>query len=167
MDLPEDYLLSLGRWVPYKRHDLAIEVGARLGVPVVVAGAGPTEAALRSLAARLRASVSFVHAPSRADVRELLSRARCLLFPVEEDFGMIPVEAQAAGTPVVGIARGGLLETVRPGLTGELVDEPDVDALARAVDLVDRSSPAACRENAQRFTVPVFEAKIRQWVADA
>jgi glycosyltransferase involved in cell wall biosynthesis len=126
----DDYHLLISRLVPYKRVDLAIEAFAELGWPLVVAGAGRQEAALR---ARATANVTFAGFVPDADLPRLMARARALVMPGEEDFGITPVEAMAAGTPVVALARGGAVDTVQPGLSGILFDEPDVPSLVAAL----------------------------------
>src|SRR5579885_3285024 len=99
------FALAVSRMVPYKRRDLAIRACHRIGHPLVVAGAGPAEPQLRALAATLGADVRFVVAPDDARLRQLYRSADVVVFPAEEDFGIVPVEAQACGTPVVSLAR--------------------------------------------------------------
>jgi glycosyltransferase involved in cell wall biosynthesis len=155
--------------VPYKRLDVAIRACNRLGYPLVLAGAGPEEAALRALADRLRADVRFVVGPDDRRLRELYRAADLLVFPAEEDFGIVPVEAQACGTPVVALARGGTVETVVPGVTGVLVDDQDDESFAEGIAMLSnrRSDPAACRRNAERFSTETFEAHFADWVVAA
>ncbi|WP_345711320.1 glycosyltransferase, partial [Kineococcus glutinatus] len=133
LDLPDGYLLALGRWVPYKEHALVIEVAELLRRPAVIAGSGPLAAALRARAASASVPVTVVEAPDRERVRELHRRAGALVFPAHEDFGIVPVEAMAAGTPVVALGRGGAAETVVDGRTGALVAEHRAAAYAEAV----------------------------------
>lgn len=159
MVLPEDFLLAVSRWIPYKRLDLAIRAAALARRPLVVAGDGPGGAELRVLARECGADVRFVAGPSRAQLRELYQRASVLLFPAHEDFGMVPVEAQAAGLPVVALARGGSLETVAPGRTGILVDEADPEAFAAALPAAQQlGDPAVLRHWVQQFSRSAFRA---------
>ncbi|WP_198955193.1 glycosyltransferase [Kineosporia sp. R_H_3] len=160
------YLLGVGRWILYKRFDTMIDVAARSGLPLVLAGAGPMEGELRERAAASGVPVAFEVRPTDERVRELMRGAKALLFPCHEDFGIVPVEAQACGTPVVGLGRGGLAETVVDGRTGALVDEIDVTALADAVRRVDRLDPLDMRANALRFGSDRFAAQVQQWVHD-
>lgn len=125
-----DYHLVAGRIVPYKRVDLAIEAFRLLGWPLVVAGSGRAVDALRAGAPP---NVRFAgHVPD-AELPGLLAGARALVFPGEEDFGITPVEAMAAGTPVVAFAAGGALETVVGERSGLFFDEATPAALATAV----------------------------------
>ncbi len=161
-----EYLLGVGRWVGYKRFDLMIEIADRLCLPLVLAGGGPMEVQLRRLAARASVPVRFEVRVGDDRVRELMRHARALLFPCQEDFGITPVEAQACGTPVVGLRRGGLLETVIDGSTGVLVDEVDPRVLADAVRRAERLDGAAARANAVRFGERRFVREMRAWVAE-
>jgi glycosyltransferase involved in cell wall biosynthesis len=161
-----DYLLGVGRWIPYKNFDLMIEVAARAGMPLVLAGSGPEEPRLRRLAAGAGIPVTFELRPNRDRLRELYRGARALLFPAHEDFGIIPVEAQAAGTPVLGLRRGGLLETVVEGETGFLVDSVDPAAYVPLVSRAAELDPERIRRNAARFSHAAFAAAMTRWVDD-
>src|SRR5262249_52381048 len=133
------YALVVSALVPYKRVDLAID-GCRLaGVPLKIVGDGPERATLeRSAAAGQRTAatnagvrdVEFLGRLSDEAVRELYRRAAVVILPGEEDFGIVPLEAQACGRPVVAYARGGALETVVPEETGLLVEDPSPAAFA-------------------------------------
>jgi glycosyltransferase involved in cell wall biosynthesis len=166
LDLPDGFLLALGRFVPYKNHLLAVDVAERLGRPVVVAGTGPLLAALRERAASASVPVVVLDRPARTVVVQLLQRAAVLLFPTVEDFGIVPVEAMAAGTPVVAPARGGSGETVLDGVSGALVASLDAGELAAAVDRAERCTPADCRARAAQFDVSRFRDRILDWVGD-
>ncbi|MFG3302233.1 glycosyltransferase [Micromonospora chersina] len=160
------YLLGVGRWIPYKKFDLMIEIADAAGMPLVIAGSGPEEEALRRQAARVGVPVSFERQPSRDRLRELYWGARCLLFPTHEDFGIIPVEAMACGTPVLGLRRGGVVETVVDGETGFLVDSDDPRAYAAMLRQVDELDRDRVHAHAARFSVAVFRANVASWVAD-
>jgi glycosyltransferase involved in cell wall biosynthesis len=161
-----DYLLGVGRWIPYKNFDLMIEIADAARVPLVIAGSGPEEARLRRAAAGVRVPVAFEHQPSRERLRELYWGARALLFPAHEDFGIIPVEAQACGTPVIGVHRGGLLETVLDGETGFLLGTTDPGQYAASVPHVDKLDRERISRHAWSFSTHVFKANIASWIAD-
>jgi glycosyltransferase involved in cell wall biosynthesis len=160
------YLLGVGRWIPYKNFDLAIAIADAAGVPLVIAGSGPAEPALRRAAARATVPVTFEHRPSRERLRELYWGARALLFPAHEDFGIIPVEAQACGTPVVGVRRGGLLETVLDGETGYLVDGTDPAGYAAVLRHVDALDHDRIGEHAWAFSAEVFRTRVVAWLRE-
>jgi glycosyltransferase involved in cell wall biosynthesis len=164
-----EFALAVSRMVPYKRLDLAIRACHRARHPLVVAGAGPDEPALRALAAELGADVRFVMEPDDDRLRELYRAADVVVFPAEEDFGIVPVEAQACGTPVVALARGGTVDTVIPGVTGVLVPGQDEESLASGIEDVLNGAfdPAACRRSAERFSATVFEDRFVAWVTGA
>jgi glycosyltransferase involved in cell wall biosynthesis len=136
-------------------------------VPLVIAGSGPEEAALRRVAERASVAVTFEVRPDRDRLRRLYWGARALVFPVHEDFGMIPVEAQACGTPVLGLRRGGLLETVVEGETGFLVDSRDPGAYVPLVRRLDDLAPERMATQAGRFSTKEFAARMGAWIADA
>lgn len=154
---PEDYYLVLGRVVPYKRTDLAVAACERLGRPVKVVGEGRALDTVRAVAGPNTELLGYV---DDRTVSQLLSGARALLFPGEEDFGIVPVEAQAAGTPVIAYGEGGIRDSVVDGETGLLYGEPTVDALCQAILDFDalELDEAAIRDNARRFAPDRFRA---------
>jgi glycosyltransferase involved in cell wall biosynthesis len=125
-----DYFLVVSRLVPYKRVDLAVAAFAELGWPLRIAGSGRGAAALQATAPP---NVRFLGRVDDAELPALMAGARALVFPAEEDFGLVPVEAMAAGTPVVAFGAGGALDTVEPGQTGTFFTEPTTAALVAAV----------------------------------
>jgi glycosyltransferase involved in cell wall biosynthesis len=135
-----DFFLLAGRLVPYKTPEIAVRAAEIAGVPLVVAGDGRSLPALREMAG---ANVQFRGRVSDEELRDLYRSCRALVFPGDEDFGIVPVEAQACGTPVVAWATGGALDTVIDGVTGRLVGSPDdsgasvASALAEALDAFD------------------------------
>lgn len=166
--LPETFLLGFSRFIPYKRLDLVIEAGIAADVPVVLAGAGPDEARLRSFAEeRAPGRVFFVRSPGAELYRALLQRCIALVFPAVEDFGIVPVEAMAAGRPVIAPAVGGTGETIVDGSTGAFVEHWSRDELRRAVEVAAGVSPDACRTHAEKFSEAVFADRIREWVAES
>lgn len=132
---------------------------------MVLAGGGPDEQRLRALAAEQSHPVVFVRDPSSRILSMLYRRALALVFPAVEDFGIMPVEAMAAGTPVVGNAIGGVAESVVDGVTGALVHDWQPRELAAAVERAVGADPAACVRRAYDFDRPVFERRAAGWVA--
>lgn len=132
----DPYFISFGRLIDYKNHQMAIRKSAELGFKLVIAGSGPLEAELRELAHQLGAQVSFHIAPSDQEVVSLIRGARALLFLGEEDFGIVPLEATALGTPVIALAKSGALETVVSGVSGRLFStESEFDQLILEFDV--------------------------------
>ncbi|HEX6597587.1 MAG TPA: glycosyltransferase [Acidimicrobiales bacterium] len=164
-----EFALVVSRMVPYKRVDLAIRACRENGIRLVVAGSGPEEGALRALAAELGADVSFVISPDDEALRDLYRRARVVLFLADEDFGIVTVEAQACGTPVVALARGGSLDTVVPGVTGVLVPDQSEAAAAKGLEeaLATVFDAGRCRAQAERFSAPRFRSEFGGWVREA
>jgi glycosyltransferase involved in cell wall biosynthesis len=160
-----DFLLYLGRLVPYKRVDLAILAAERLGVKLVIAGEGADRHRLERLAGR---HTEFVGGVTDAEAGRLLETCRAFVFPAEEDFGIAPVEANAHGAPVIGYAAGGLLETMVPGVTSELFEAQRVDSLSVAIRRAyDRHwDEAALRANARRFTPVRYRRQVADFVWD-
>ena len=160
--------LVVSALVPYKRIDVAIEACRRAGVPLTIVGSGPERARLERTAAadHARSDVQFLGRVSDEQLRQLYRRAAVVLLPGEEDFGIVPLEAQACGRPVVALGRGGAVETVVSGETGLLVDEPSPGAFADAVARVLRSrfDPAAIRRHAERFSRGRFGDRIEALV---
>jgi glycosyltransferase involved in cell wall biosynthesis len=167
-----DYYLVVSALVPYKRVDLAVAAAGRLGRRLLVVGAGPEEARLRALAG---GGVSFLGWRPDAEVAELYARCRAVLFPSVEDYGIVPLEAAAAGRPTIALGRGGVLETM-VGLDGAepptavFFAEPTVEALAAAMRTFEtaaaRFDPRALRARAARFDRPGFAQRVREYVAD-
>lgn len=163
--VPEGFVLAVSRWVPYKRLDMAIRVGALSDLPVVIAGRGPDEHRLRKLAIDSRVRVEFIESPSDELLQALLHRAAALVFAPVEDFGIVPVEAMAAGTPAIANAIGGAAESVLDGQTGSLVNEWASDEdVRRATAVALEASPEACRARAGDFSSGRFDREIRQFV---
>jgi glycosyltransferase involved in cell wall biosynthesis len=158
-DNVDEYFLIVARLAPYKRIDIAVEACTRLGVPLKVVGSGPAREALERLAGP---SVTFLGRVGDEDVRTLLARCKALLWPGEEDFGLVPVEAQAAGRPVIAYAAGGALETVIDGQTGVLFSPQTVEVLIQAIQSFDgsRYDVGALRANAERFDLPRFVSRM-------
>ncbi|MDX9912591.1 MAG: glycosyltransferase [Phycisphaerales bacterium] len=157
-----DFWLVVSALEPYKRVDLAIDAARHRNHPLVIVGTGSMR---RPLEQRAGPSVRFVGRPSDEELRDLYRRARLLLFPQIEDFGIVALEAQACATPVVARAAGGALETVVDGATGAMFEEPTPDALLNAIDRCpdsrDDEVARACTENAARFAEDRFMDAMR------
>ena len=166
---PEEFLLVVSALVPYKRIDLAIEASRRAGLPLRIAGDGPEREKLKSIAAASGGDVDFLGAVSDEEVRSLYRRAAAVLLPGEEDFGIVPVEAQACGRPVVALGRGGALETVVDGVTGVLVSESSGAAFADGIQRAIRTAfdSTVIRRHAIRFDTAVFTEAIQTAIAHA
>jgi glycosyltransferase involved in cell wall biosynthesis len=156
----DDYFLIVSRLVPYKRIDIAIQAFTELNLPLRIAGTGRDLERLRSLAGP---TIRFLGRVPDEDLPGLLARCRAFLFPGMEDFGIAPVEAMAAGRPVIAYAGGGALETVVEGVTGAFFDRQTPESLVDAVRRFEASAydPAAIRAHARRFDVSVFKAGMR------
>lgn len=151
----EDYFLVAGRLVSYKQPLVAVDAARRARVPMVVAGDGPELAEILRTAPD---NVTIVRSPDDLELRDLYRRARALVLPGVEDFGMTLVEAQACGTPVIARNAGGALDAVVPGITGELVGGGSVDDFTRALANFDdrRFDTREIRRHAEGYGVGRF-----------
>lgn len=161
----EDFYLVVSALAPYKRFDLAIEACTKLGRKLVVIGTGQNAAKLKELAGT---NVQFLGWQSDEVIRDHYRRAKALLFPAEEDFGIVPLEAQACGCPVIAFGRGGATETIVPYTTGLFFHEQTVEAVVNAMELFEYNEllfePAACRRNAMPFNKERFERELFGYV---
>lgn len=161
----EDFFLLAGRLVPYKRPDLAIAAATKAGVRLIVAGDGRSMKQCQELAGP---NVSFLGRVPHDQLLDLHRRARALLMPGVEDFGIVPVESMATGTPVIALGAGGALDTVVPESTGALVspgsDEDIIDGFASAIKSFDPSGydTASIRNWAEGFSEANFRAKMQR-----
>jgi glycosyltransferase involved in cell wall biosynthesis len=161
-----DFWLFVGRLSAYKRADVAVRAFNELGMRLLVVGEGRERGGLERIASE---NVVFTGRADDATLRDLLSAARGLVFPAEDDFGLVCVEALASGAPVVALAAGGATEIVSDGEDGALVDVPEARAFADGILRVERSrpDPRALRDRARRFDVSRFKERIRAIVEDA
>lgn len=162
---PEDWYLVLGRLVPYKRAEVAVAACASLGRPVKVAGDGRAVDSARAVAGP---GAEFLGRVSDDELGDLLSRCRALLFPGEEDFGIVPVEAQAAGVPVIAYGVGGILDSVVDGETGLFCAEQTPQSLAAAILAFEEATldETAIRDNARRFGPERFRAQMADLIEE-
>ncbi|MDZ4268968.1 MAG: glycosyltransferase [Mycobacterium sp.] len=160
----EDYFLLAGRLVAYKRPDVAIRAAVEAGVKLVVAGDGRDADKCKKLAAG--GDVTFLGRVSDEQLRSLYRRAKAMLMPGEEDFGITPVEAMACGTPVIALGVGGALDSVVDGVTGTFVTGAgDAEVVANFADAFrsfdnGRFDPAAIRSRAEQFSPEIFRANM-------
>jgi glycosyltransferase involved in cell wall biosynthesis len=156
-----DFFLAVSRLLPYKRLELAIGAAAMANVALKIVGQGPAEAALRRIAKGTR--TEFLGVVSDAELGRLMGRARAVVVPGEEDFGLVALEANASGRPAIAYARGGALETVRGGVTGEFFEDAQPAALARLLEDFDpsRYDPRVLRAHAETFRPERFIERLR------
>ncbi len=160
-DIPDNYFLMVGRLVAYKRFDLAIKVFNAVGKPLKIVGDGPELKHLKRLA-NGNADIVFLGLVSDHKLPELYRRAQAVIFPQEEDFGLVPLEAMASGRPVIAYRGGGALETVIDNVTGIFFDQQTEIDLAQAIGkyyAIDWN-PATIRQQALKFDRAVFREKI-------
>jgi glycosyltransferase involved in cell wall biosynthesis len=177
---PGDYYLAVGRLVAYKRTEILIQACNQLGRPLHIVGDGPEMKRLRAIAGP---TIQFLGKLSSAELWHTYAHCRALLFAADEDFGMVPLEAQACGRPVVAYGKGGSLETVRgyhdragrrvtedEDATGVFFYEQNADAVARAIlrleAIEDEFSSEAIQAHARQFDTTVFVEKLHQFVSD-
>lgn len=162
---PRVHYLIVSALVPYKRVEVAVEACRLLGRPLVVAGDGPDRRRLEAIAGP---AATFTGAVPAETIRDLYRSAHAVFLPGEEDFGIVPVEAQATGTPVIALGRGGALETVIDGVTGVHAPAPTPEAFAEAIERAETIhwDRPAIRANAERFSAATFAAGFSTVVAD-
>ncbi len=173
----EDYFLIISSFAPYKRIDLAIEAFSRLGYPLKIIGSGPEEKRLRSMA---KSNVEFLGWQPDEVVADCYSKCRALIFPGEEDFGIVPLEAMACGKPVIAYGRGGALETIisydqkdkmeEDTPTGLFFRVQDVSSLIEAIEQFDRIErefdPVAIRKHTIQWDREIFKEKIKKNISE-
>jgi glycosyltransferase involved in cell wall biosynthesis len=178
-DRHDDYYLAVGRLVPYKRTDILIEACSRLGRKLVIVGDGPEAKRLKKHAGK---NIEFLGEADESQLRNIYARCRALLFAADEDFGMVPLEAQSYGRPVIAFGKGGSLETVigayapigrqkvqqTTGITGVFFAEQTADALANAILSFESSEdifvPQDIQLHARKFDTSIFVDRLRNYV---
>ena len=166
-----DYFVVFSRFVPYKRIDLAISACARLNKKLIVIGSGSQEKELKLLAASCKnADIKFTGRISDSEVKAYLQKCRALIFCAEEDFGIIPVEAQACGRPIIAFGKGGALETVVNEKTGVFFEEQSVGSLVKAIEEFEKLdkentfNPKKIREHAEKFSAENFRKNLSEQI---
>ena len=167
----QSYFLVVSRLVPYKRVDIVIEVFNRLGLPLKIVGIGIEMGRLKHKALD---NIEFLGQLTDKELLGYYQRCKALVFPQEEDFGLVPLEAQACGKPVIAYRAGGALETVvearstssGQGPTGEFFDHQTSESLSEKIEKFrpGKYKPEDCRENALRFTKEIFKKKFKEFV---
>ena len=172
----DGYFLVVSALVPYKRVDIAVEAFAGLKHKLLIVGTGPQLETLKSIAARRNAgNIRFIETAADEQVTEFMQKCTALLFCGEEDFGIVPLEAQSCGKPVIAYGKGGALETVialennsAADVTGLFFSEQTPGALAQAVETFEKNRqkfrPQACRQNALRFDKPVYKSNMKAFI---
>jgi glycosyltransferase involved in cell wall biosynthesis len=161
----DDYYLMAGELVAYKRPELAVRAFNETGRRLVIIGGGEMLEELKRIAGP---NISILGSQPFEVLKHHYARCRALIFPGEEDFGMVPVEAMASGRPVIAFRKGGATETVLPNVTGVFFDTQDVDAIRRALEDIERMeiNPADIAAHAGRFGKEQFYISIRKHIED-
>jgi len=161
----EDYYLIVSRLVPYKRIDLAIEAFNQLSKRLIIVGDGPEYKKLKSIA---KSNIEFLGYQPDEAVRDLYQRCKALIFPGIEDFGIVPVEVQACGRPVIALKKGGAVETVEEGKTGVFFERQDVESLKEAVykfeQDIERFDKDYIRSHAEKFSAERFRMEFKDFL---
>jgi len=159
----DDYYLVLARLVSYKRIDLAIQACNLAGRKLLIIGDGPDRKRLEQLAGP---TITFAGRLNDRDVEHHAGRCRALIFPGEEDFGMVPLEVAAAGRPTIAYRAGGATETILDGITGVFFDAPNPEALVDAIERFEKNrwAPEQLRGHAENFSVQVFQQRFRSFL---
>ena len=162
----KDYYLFVSRLVPYKRPDLAIEAFNELGLSLIVIGDGSEE---QKLKAKAKPNIKFINYLTDEKLAGYYQRTRGLIFPQEEDFGIVALEAQAAGTPVIAFKAGGALDTIIEGKTGIFFEKQNKQSLIRAVKKMEKTRfrREDLVNNAQKYSKEVFKKEFRKFVENA
>ena len=162
----DDYFLIVSRLIPYKRIDLAVQAATRLNLPLKIGGKGRDMDRLREMAGP---TVEFLGYVPDDELPDLMARCKAFLFPGLEDFGITPVQAEAAGRPVIAYGGGGALDTVIPGETGQHFAEMTVDSLTEAMAAFDADDydPRHIQQHAARFDTSVFRDQLMAYINQA
>jgi len=162
-DALDDYFLMIGRFLPYKRFDLAIEAFNQLGFPLKIIGDGPDRKRLEKKAME---NIEFVGLVSDEKLKDYYARCQALIFPQEEDFGITAVEAMASGRPVIAYQSGGALEIVQSGITGLFFDRQTPEDLIEALRKFNPKdfNPKVIKEKAMEFDEERFKEKIKKFI---
>ena len=164
-----DHYVTIGRQLPYKRYDLAVQAATKLGRKLVVFGNGPVHEQLVKMAGpTVEFRTDRFGDASDAEYEKALNSARGFIYPAEEDFGIVTVEALAAGAPVIGLARGGTTDIVTNGETGVLFQNQTVDEVCAAIKRAEtvKFFPSILNRHARRFDKTLFQTKLKKIISD-
>ncbi|MCT4647360.1 MAG: glycosyltransferase [Carboxylicivirga sp.] len=160
----EEYYYTASRLVPYKKIDLIVETFTKMpDKKLIVAGMGPDYRKIKALAGSNIIMKGFV---SNEEMLSLMQKAKAFVFAADEDFGIIPVEAQACGTPVIALGRGGTKETVIDGETGLHFEDQTLESLIKAIETFEKKDfkPSVIRANSERFSKQRFKDELNEFV---
>lgn len=163
---PDRYFLMTGRFLPYKRFDLAIDAFNQLGWPLKIIGDGPER---KKLQKKAKSNIEFLGLVSDERLKDYYAHCQAFIFPQEEDFGITAVEAMASGRPVIAYQSGGALEIIKPGITGLFFEKQDVDCLINALKRFNSNdfSPQIIRGEAMKFDQERFKEKIIKFINES
>lgn len=155
----KDYFLMVGRLLPYKKFDFVVKVFSENGLPLKVIGEGPEKKRLKKLAGR---NIEFLGFLEDESLKKYYTECKALIFPQEEDFGIVPLEAMASGRPIIAYKAGGALETIVDGKTGVFFEKQEKQFLLDAISRFDKINwnPEEIREHAKKFDKEVFKKNI-------
>ncbi|MCK5506131.1 MAG: glycosyltransferase family 4 protein [Thermodesulfovibrionia bacterium] len=173
----DKYFLAVSRMVPYKKMDLIVESFSEAGLPLVVIGDGPDLEKVKNKAGK---NIDFLGFQDGSVLKEYMQKARAFVFAAEEDFGIVPVEAQACGTPVIAFGKGGITETVIPYREAEGGDQPPptgiffeeqtpaalISAVKEFMTVEDKFDPYEIRKNAERFGIERFRKEFKEYLKE-
>ncbi|NLA43271.1 glycosyltransferase family 4 protein [Candidatus Saccharibacteria bacterium] len=164
-----NHYVTIGRQLPYKRYDLAVQAASKLNIPLIVFGNGPAHDKLVKMAGpTVEFRTDRFGDASDKEYEKAITSAKGFIYPAEEDFGIVTVEALAAGAPVIGYGKAGTLDIVQNGISGVLFDEQSPEAVAHAIQKAEKMTfmPATLQRKAKRFEKSLFITKIRKIVQD-
>jgi glycosyltransferase involved in cell wall biosynthesis len=161
----ENYYLMVGQLVHYKRFDLAISTFNNLNKKLIIIGDGEEKKRLKSIA---RSNITFLGYQSSTNIKKFYSKCRALIFPGEDDFGIVPIEAMASGRPVIAYKKGGALESIAEGKTGVFFQEQTTDSLTTAINEFEKIesnfSPQEIMEESYKFDTDVFNKNFHNYI---
>ncbi len=162
----DDYYLAVGRLIPYKRFDLIVDACKAAGKKLKVVGVGPS---LKELKKRGNENIEFLGKISDEELKAVYQKAKALIFPQLEDFGIVPLEAMACGTPVIAYKKGGALETVTEGVSGLFFEEQTVESLVKALHRFEKHSwdPTEVSKSIEQFSSARFKSELLHHIEKA